>query len=356
MDTTLHLFSPYTIRGTTCRNRIFVSPMCQYSCHDGYATDWHLVHLGSRAAGGAGLVMAEAAAVCPEGRISYGDLGIWSDEQVDGLHRVASFLSRNGAVPAIQLAHAGRKAATARPWDEPGALNVSGRTWEPVSSTSRPFSPESLPPRALTGEEIRDLVDSFASAATRAMMAGFGVVEVHAAHGYLIHQFLSPLCNDRHDEYGGSFDGRTRLLSEVVGAVRLAVGDEVPVFVRISATDWLDGGWTLADSVRLAALLRGRGADLIDCSSGGIVPSAPIPVGPGFQTPLAAAVRSGAGIPTGAVGLITAPEQADQIIRTGQADVVLLGREVLRDPYWPYRAARRLGHDIDVPKQYARAW
>ena len=356
MSDVTHLFTPLQLRGVRLPNRICVSPMCQYSSEDGFATDWHLVHLGSRAVGGAGLVMAEATAVTPEGRISYGDLGIWSDEHVDALRRVTGFIAEHGAVPAIQLAHAGRKASTARPWDDPAALQGAGRTWEPVSPTANPFSPSSLVPRALTTAEVHDLVDAFAAGAARALIAGFQAIEIHAAHGYLVHQFLSPLSNDRADEYGGDFDGRTRFLREIVAAVRVAIGDERPLLVRISATDWLDDGWSLDDSIRLAGVLRESGVDLVDCSSGGIVPSAPIPVGTGFQTPLATAVRTGARVATGAVGLITSPQQADHIIRSGQADVVLLARELLRDPYWAYHAARSLGADVPAPDQYARAW
>lgn len=356
MNETAHLFSPLTIRGTRIRNRVFVSPMCQYSSSDGYASDWHLVHLGSRAIGGAGLVMAEATAVRPEGRISWGDLGIWKDDHVDMLRRVAAFVSEHGAVPAIQLAHAGRKAASARPWEGPESLSAEGRTWTPVSSTARPFSESSPAPLALSTADVRDLISAFEAAARRAIDAAFGVVEIHAAHGYLIHQFLSPLANDRTDEYGGDFDGRTRILTEIVAAVRGAIGEEIPMFVRISATDWREDGWTVEDSIRLGARLRDAGVDLIDCSSGGIVGGVAIPVGTGFQTPLAAAMKTGAGIRTGAVGMITSPQQADHIIVSGQADAVLLARELLRDPYWPYRAARALGREIAAPSQYARAW
>ncbi|MFW5685452.1 MAG: NADH:flavin oxidoreductase/NADH oxidase [Spirochaetota bacterium] len=356
MTETNHLFTPLALRSVTVRNRIFVSPMCQYSSEDGFATDWHLVHLGSRAIGGAGLVMAEATAVEPEGRISYADLGIWNDEHVDALRRVTRFIDEHGAVPAIQLAHAGRKAATAPPWMTADALDEPGRTWQPVSATARRFSESSAEPRQLATGEVRELVDTFAAAAARSLMAGFKVIEVHAAHGYLIHQFLSPLANDRTDEYGGDFDGRTRFLREIVTAVRASVGDEVPILVRISATDWRDDGWGIEDSVRLAQVLRGLGVDLIDCSSGGILPSVPIPVGTGFQTPLAAAVRERGGIASGAVGLITSPQQADHIVSSGQADAVLLARELLRDPYWPYRAARALGREIPAPEQYQRAW
>ncbi|MFW6232046.1 MAG: NADH:flavin oxidoreductase/NADH oxidase [Spirochaetota bacterium] len=351
-----HLFTPLTIRGVTFRNRIFVSPMCQYSSDDGFASDWHLVHLGSRAIGGAGMVMTEATAVTPEGRISYADLGIWEDTHIPKLKEITEFIVKHGAVPAIQLAHAGRKASTAPPWLGPESLAEPDRTWEPVSSTSRPFSDTLATPRALSTEEVHDVVDAFVAAAARSLIAGFQAVEIHAAHGYLIHQFLSPLANDREDEYGGDFDGRVRLLREIVQAVRVSIGEEVPMLVRISATDWHEEGWTIDDSVRLASLLKEDGADLIDCSSGGVVPAVPIPVGTGYQTELAAAVRLRAGIASGAVGLITSPQQADHIIRSGQADVVLLAREMLRDPYWAHRAARALGHDPYVPVQYSRAW
>lgn len=361
---TQHLFTPLTLRDTSVRNRIWVSPMCQYSAEDGYARDWHLVHLGSRAVGGAGLVMAEATAVTPEGRISYADLGIWDHGHVDMLRRVTQFISEHGAVPAIQLAHAGRKAGTAAPWEDESALESPGRSWTPVSPTATPFfSGDSgrdratpRPPRALSTREVRQLVYAFVTAARRAVDAGFRAVEIHGAHGYLIHQFLSPLANDRHDEYGGEFSGRIRFLMEIIRGVREAVGEGAALLLRISATDWREDGWTVEDSVRLAELAKEAGVDLVDCSSGGILPDVPIPVGTGFQTPLAAQVRAEAGVPAGAVGLITSPAQADQIIRTGQADVVLLAREFLRDPYWPYRAARALGHDPDIPAQYARAW
>jgi 2,4-dienoyl-CoA reductase-like NADH-dependent reductase (Old Yellow Enzyme family) len=356
MNQPAHLFTSLTLRGVTVPNRIFVSPMCQYSSRDGFATEWHLVHLGSRAIGGAGLVMSEATAVTPEGRISYADLGIWKDEHIEALKPVTAFIEEHGAIPAIQLAHAGRKASSTPPWETRDALNVPGRAWQPLAPTARPFSRESPAPRAMTELEVRTMVDAFAAAAARALMAGFRAVEIHAAHGYLIHEFLSPLANDRTDEYGGDFEGRTRFLLEVVSAVRAAVGEEVPVFVRISATDWHDDGWGIEDSVQLASILRERGVDLVDCSSGGIVPAVPIPVGTGFQTSLAATVRARSGLTTGAVGMITAPQQADHVVRSGQADAVLLGRELLRDPYWPHRAARVLGHEPQVPVQYARGW
>ncbi len=328
--------------------------MCMYSSEDGLATDWHLVHLGSRAVGGAALVMAEATAVTPEGRITAEDLGLWHDGQIDALRRVTEFVSTQGAVPAIQLAHAGRKAGTRPPW-EPESSDLPEAPWKPVSPTARRFNERTGEPHQLETKEIHDLVDAFAAAAARAVIAGFQVVEIHAAHGYLVHQFLSPLSNDRRDEYGGTFENRVRFLEETVRATRLAIGD-LPLFVRLSATDWRADGWTLEDSVSLSVRLGGMGVDLIDCSSGGIVPDVSIPVGTGFQTPLAAAVRKEAGVLSGAVGLITAPEQADHIVTSGQADVVFLGREMLRDPYWPRRAAAALGHPVVAPAQYERGW
>jgi 2,4-dienoyl-CoA reductase-like NADH-dependent reductase (Old Yellow Enzyme family) len=348
------LFSPLVIRDITFRNRIWLSPMCMYSSEDGYANEWHLIHLGSRAVGGAGLVMTEATAVTPEGRITASDLGLWNDDQIDALQPVTSAISEHGAVPAVQLAHAGRKAGTRPPWEtaEAPEPNVG---WTPVSPTARRFNDRTGEPHRLSTDEVHDLVDAFVAAAARAVIAGFKAIEIHAAHGYLIHQFLSPLANDRDDEYGGSFENRTRFLIETARATRLAIGD-LPLFVRISATDWREDGWTAEDSVRLALMLEEAGVDLIDCSSGGIVPDAEIPVGPGFQTPFASAIRNAGRIMSGAVGLITSPEQADHIVRSGQADVVFLGREMLRDPYWPRRAATALGAEMTAPKQYARAW
>ena len=328
--------------------------MCQYSCDDGFATDWHLIHLGSRAIGGAGLVMAEATAVVPEGRISWGDLGIWSDDHVDGLRRVTNAITEHGAVAAIQLAHAGRKAATQRPWESDQPL-TGDKIWPTVSSTAQAFA--NLPaPRALATDEVPGITDAFVAGAARALMAGFTAIEIHAAHGYLMSQFLSPLANDRTDQYGGSLENRARLLLETTRAVRVAVGDEVPVLVRISATDWVEGGWTIDDSVWLARELKEAGADFLDCSSGGIVPGVKIPVGAGYQTELAAAVKRDGSLLSGAVGMITEPTQADTIIRSGQADAVLLAREFLRNPYWPQHAARALRQPIPVPPQYERAW
>jgi 2,4-dienoyl-CoA reductase-like NADH-dependent reductase (Old Yellow Enzyme family) len=352
-----HLFEPFSIRDVTFRNRIAVAPMCQYSSQDGYANDWHLVHLSSRAVGGAGLVITEAAAVEPRGRISPGDLGIWSDEHAQALAKTVALIHNFGAVAGIQLAHAGRKASTARPWEGGEPLDESQGGWRPVVGPSAiAFSEEYPIPEALSIEEIQKITDAFVQAARRSLEAGFKLVEIHAAHGYLLHEFLSPLSNQREDEYGGSFENRTRLLREVVQAVRDVWPERYPLWVRISATDWIENGWDIEQSVALSDKLTSLGVDLIDCSSGGILPGANIPVGPGYQTPFAERIRNEANIPTGAVGLITTPEQADHIIRTGQADVVLLARELLRDPYWPLRAAKQLGHDKVWPVQYERAW
>jgi len=349
------LFEPITLGPVELRNRIVVSPMCQYSSTDGFATDWHLVHLGSRAVGGAALVIAEATAVTPDGRISPFDLGIWSDEQVPGLARCAHFIVEQGAVAGIQLAHAGRKASTRRPWDGHGQVPPDEGGWIPVAPSPIPFSERDVVPIELSVAEIRGIVDAFAAAARRAAAAGFRVLEIHGAHGYLLHQFLSPLSNKRTDDYGGSFENRTRLTREVVRAVRDASPGDVSVWLRISATDWVPDGWDLEQSVRLAQLVAPLGVDLIDCSTGGLVPKAPIPVRPGYQVEFAARVRADAGVATGAVGLITSPEQANDIIVRGEADIVLLARQLLRDPYWPLHAARALGVSIAWPVQYERA-
>jgi 2,4-dienoyl-CoA reductase-like NADH-dependent reductase (Old Yellow Enzyme family) len=351
-----HLFDPLTIRDLTLANRIMVSPMCEYSSSDGFANDWHLVHLGSRAAGGAALTMTEATAVTAEGRISPADLGIWSERHVEGLARIVRFVRSQGSAAGIQLAHAGRKGSTTLPWD--GSLQAvppSTGGWPVVGPTADAFSEAYPRPTALSAADIAGIASAFAAAAGRALAAGFDVVEVHAAHGYLIHEFLSPLSNTRSDAYGGSFENRVRLCLEIVDAVRRAWPDRCPVFVRISATDWTDGGWDLDQSVALAGLLRDRGVDLIDCSSGGNIAGAAIPVATGYQVPFAERIRREAGVRTGAVGLITSPRQADEIITSGQADCVLLARELLRDPYWPLRAARELGHAVPWPKQYLRA-
>jgi 2,4-dienoyl-CoA reductase-like NADH-dependent reductase (Old Yellow Enzyme family) len=350
------LFDPIPFRGLTLRNRIAVSPMCQYSCQDGLANDWHLVHLGSRAAGGASLVFTEATAVTPEGRISPADLGLWKDEQIEPLARIFRFISEQGAAPGIQLAHAGRKASTAAPWLGGHPLSPEQDGWTPIFAPSPvPFAASYQTPRQLSETQIAGVVEAFADAARRAQTAGAKVIEIHAAHGYLLQEFLSPLTNQRTDSYGGSFFNRTRMLREVVTAIRQEWPEELPLMLRISATDWTEGGWTIEDSVELARMVMPMGVDLIDCSSGGTIPGVKIPAGPGYQVPFAGKIRREAGIATGAVGMIIAPEQADQIIRTGQADLVLLARELLRQPYWPLLAARTLGHDIEWPRQYRRA-
>ncbi|MFF0719561.1 NADH:flavin oxidoreductase/NADH oxidase [Micromonospora sp. NPDC003816] len=351
------LFTPLALRAVTLPNRIAMAPMCQYSAGpDGLPTDWHLVHLGTRAVGGAGLVMTEATAVVPEGRISPQDTGLWSGRHVDAWRPVTRFLTTHGAVPVVQLAHAGVKASTYRPWaPRRGGVPDAEGGWTPVGPTTEPFVPEYREPTALDPAGIAGVVEAFATAAARALEAGFAAVEVHAAHGYLLHEFLSPLTNRRTDGWGGDRAGRMRLTLEVARAVRAAVGPDVPVLARISATDWVDGGWTVDDSVVLATELAAAGVDLVDCSSGGAAPTADIPVGPGYQVPAAARIRREARVPTGAVGLIVAPAQAEAIVADGAADLVLLGRELLRDPYWPRRAAAELGAETDWPHQYRRA-
>ena len=350
-----HLFTPLTLREITFRNRIFVSPMCQYSSQGGMPTDWHLVHLGSRAVGGAGLVMVEATAVTPEGRISPGDSGIWSDAHAQAFKRITAFITEQGAVPAIQLAHAGRKASTAAPWEGDQPVPPGADGWQPIGPIAIPFSPKFPVPREMTRQDIVQTTDAFRQATRRSLEAGFQVVEIHMAHGYLLHEFLSPLSNHRTDDYGGSRENRMRLPLEVAAAVRAVWPNKYPLFVRISATDWKEGGWDLDQSVTLCRKLKDLGVDLIDCSSGGLVHDAKIPVGPGFQVPFAEGIRRDAGIATGAVGLVTRPEQAEEILATGKADVVLLARELLRNPYWPLHAARVLGVDVTWPRQYARA-
>jgi 2,4-dienoyl-CoA reductase-like NADH-dependent reductase (Old Yellow Enzyme family) len=351
-----HLFDPLSIRDLTLANRVVVSPMCEYSSTDGYANDWHLVHLGSRAVGGAGLVLTEATAVLPEGRISPQDLGIWSDKHIEPLARIVRFIHEQGSVAGMQLAHAGRKASTHRPWKGSGTISENEGGWKKVVAPSAlPFAGNYPIPQALTHDGIQEIISAFAKAARRACEAGFRVIEIHAAHGYLIHEFLSPLSNQRDDAYGGSFENRTRLIREIVAAVRLSWPQGAPLFVRISATDWVEGGWNIQQSIELARILREIGVDLIDCSSGGTVPHAEIPVGPGYQTPFAQQIRWETGIMTGAVGMITFSIQAEQIIGTGQADAIVIAREFLRDPYWPLRAARELGQSISWPVQYLRA-
>jgi 2,4-dienoyl-CoA reductase-like NADH-dependent reductase (Old Yellow Enzyme family) len=349
------LFDPITFRGLTLPNRILVSPMCEYSCDDGLANDWHFVHLGSRAVGGGGLIFTEATAVTPEGRISPQDLGIWSDRHIEPLARVVRFIHAQGRPAGIQLAHAGRKGSTRRPWEPPGAVPPEEGGWIPVGPTDVPFAPGYPVPRPLDLDGIRGAVEAFRAAAHRARSARFDVAEIHAAHGYLMHEFLSPLSNTRSDSYGGSFDNRVRLCLEIAEAVRAVWPERQPVFVRISATDWTEGGWDIDQSVELARRLRDRGVDLIDCSSGGNIATAAIPVAPGYQVPFAEQIRREAGIATGAVGLITDPHQADEIVSSGKADCVLLAREMLRDPYWALRAGRELGHTMDWPAQYLRA-
>lgn len=351
-----HLFDPLTIRSQTFTNRVFVSPMCEYSSADGFANDWHLVHLGSRAVGGAGLVLTEATAVTPEGRISPQDLGLWKDDHVDFLSRIVRFIHGQGSVAGMQLAHAGRKASTYRPWSGSGAVAVADGGWSDVLAPSAvPFADDYPMPQALSADGIARVTAAFADAARRALAAGIRVIEIHAAHGYLLHQFLSPLSNQRADHYGGSFENRTRLVREVVTAVRGVWPESLPLFVRISATDWIEGGWDIEQSVELVRQVKPLGVDFIDCSAGGNVARASIPVGPGYQAPFAERIRRDTGIPTGAVGLITKPSQAEQIVSSGQADAVLLARELLRDPYFSLRAAGELGQPIEWPAQYLRA-
>ena len=347
------LFSPITLREVTVRNRVWVSPMCEYSATDGVPNDWHLVHLGSFARGGVGLVFTEATAVVPEGRISPADTGIWNDEQQQAWTRIVSFLHGQGATAGIQLAQAGRKASSKAPWEGRGVVPDEEGGWEPVAPSAVAF-PGLREPRALDAAGIARVVSAFGDAAARSVAAGFDVLELHAAHGYLLHEFLSPLSNQRDDEYGGSFENRARLLLEVVAEVRRRVPSSVPVVVRISATDWHEDGWTADDSVRLGSLLADAGVDLVDVSSGGNA-IVDIPVEPAYQVPFARRIRAEAGIPTGAVGLITEPKQAEEIVADGSADVVLLARALLRDPHWALRAAHDLGVEPDWPKQYLRA-
>jgi 2,4-dienoyl-CoA reductase-like NADH-dependent reductase (Old Yellow Enzyme family) len=351
----MNLFEPLTLRGITLRNRIAVSPMCQYSSTDGFADDWHFVHLGQFAVGGAGAVLTEAIAVTPEGRISPQDLGIWKDEHVDMLGRIGKFVRGQGAVWGAQLAHAGRKASVIRPWDGGGHATPEIGGWSPIYGPSGvAFDTGWQMPVALDAAGIARITQSFKNAAVRALAAEMQVLEIHGAHGYLLHEFVSPISNIRTDNYGGSFENRVRLVREVVTAIRTVWPEQFPLFVRLSATDWVEGGWTTEETVRLAKLLQEDGADLIDCSTGGNVAKAKIPLGAGYQVPFAEQVKR-AGVPSGAVGLITSAQQADTIIRAGQADLVFLGREMLRDPHWPLRAARELRVDVPWPPQYVRA-
>jgi 2,4-dienoyl-CoA reductase-like NADH-dependent reductase (Old Yellow Enzyme family) len=349
------LFTALKLREVTFRNRVFVSPMCQYSSRDGLPTDWHLVHLGSRAVGGAGLVMVEATAVCPEGRISPADSGLWSDEHAQGFRRITAFVREQGAVSGVQLAHAGRKGSTAEPWRGGGPIAPGEGGWRPVAPSPLAFGEGYPVPREMTRREIEAVRADFAAAARRAVAAGFGVVELHMAHGYLLHEFLSPLANQRSDDYGGSLENRMRLPLEVAREVRATWPLHQPLFVRVSATDWVEGGWDVSATVELARRLKELGVDLVDCSSGGITPGVRIVAGPGYQVPFAAAVRREAGIATAAVGMITQPPQAEEIVATGQADAVMLAREMLRDPYWPLHAAHMLGEEAPWPVQYLRA-
>lgn len=351
-----HLFEALPLRGVTLRNRIVVSPMCQYSSQDGFANDWHLVHLGSRAVGGAALVIAEASAVVPEGRITPVDLGIWSDAHVAPLARIFGFIAKQGALPGIQLAHAGRKASTNEPWNGGHPISIGEGGWSPIFAPSAiAFADRYAVPKAMSRGEIHAVTQAFAAAAQRAHAAGAKVVEIHAAHGYLLHEFLSPLSNQRDDEYGGGFDNRIRFVCEVIEAVRRAWPEDLPLFLRISATDWVEGGWTPGDSVDLARRVKNIGVDLVDCSSGGNVPKADIPVGAGYQVEFARRIRTESGVATGAVGMITDPMQADQIVRNGEADVILMARQMLREPYFPFHAAPSLHQQAPWPVQYERA-
>jgi 2,4-dienoyl-CoA reductase-like NADH-dependent reductase (Old Yellow Enzyme family) len=349
------LFAPLDLRGVTLRNRVGVSPMCQYAATDGLANDWHFVHTGALATGGAALVMTEATAVSPEGRISAQDLGLWSDAHVPGLRRITEFVKSQGAIPGIQLAHAGRKASTRRPWEGGGVIAEAEGGWIPLGPSAVPYSPTHATPREMTAEDVKRVVVEFRAATGRAHAAGYEVLEIHTAHGYLLHEFLSPKSNHRGDAYGGSFDHRARLALEIVEAVRGAWPAPLPLFVRLSVTEWCEGGWDVPDSIRLGQRLRELGVDLIDCSSGGNVSGVQVPLGPGYQVPLARAVREGVGIPTAAVGLITDAVQANEIVRRGDADLVLLARELLRQPRWPLLAAARLGESAPWPPQYERA-
>ena len=349
------LFDPFGLRGVTLRNRVAVSPMCQYCAAEGLADDWHLVHLGTRAAGGAGLVFVEATAVTAAGRITPGDVGIWTDAHVEPLARIARFCKSQHAVPGLQLAHAGRKASCDVPWNGGHQLAPAAGGWRPVAPSPVPFRPDDAPPAELDPAGIDALVTAFVAAADRALAAGFEVLEIHAAHGYLLHEFLSPLSNRRTDTYGGSFANRIRLLVRVAAAVRGRMPDRLPLFVRLSTTDWVEGGWDVDQSVELSRRLKAAGVDLIDASSGALVPDADIPVGPGYQVPAARRIKHEAGVATGAVGLITDAKQAAAIVAGGDADIVLLARQMLREPYWALDAAAELGAEASWPQQYGYA-
>ena len=349
-----HLFSPLKLRGVEFSNRVWVSPMCQYSAIDGVASSWHDVHIGSFATGGTGLIMMEAAGVTPEGRISTQCLGLWNEKQTERLRPIVEFAHSMGTKIGIQLAHAGRKASCLPPWSDHPMASLEEGGWESVAPSAIAFGGKYPTPRALTRDEIKALVESFATAAKRVVAVGFDLVEIHAAHGYLIHQFLSPLSNTRDDEYGGSFENRIRFIIEITEAVRKSIPESMPLFVRISASDWLDGGWTIDDSVELCMRLKECGVDLIDVSSGGTSSGAPVPVGPGYQVPFAKQIRKEAGIPTGAVGLITEAAQAESIIANGEADAIFMAREFLRNPRWPLQAARELKATVNWPLQIVR--
>ena len=349
------LFSPLTIKSVGFKNRIVVSPMCEYSSIDGFANEWHLVHLGSRAVGGAGLIITEATAVSPEGRISPNDLGIWKNAHLDKLKNIVSFIHQHGAVAGIQLAHAGRKSSFPAPWKGVQQLTKENEGWQTVAPSAIPFNDGDIIPEALDTAGIKKVVADFTTAAQRALTAGFKLIEIHAAHGYLIHQFLSSLSNRRTDDYGGSFENRIRLLTEITASIQSVWPQKLPLFVRISATDWTPGGWNEAESVRLAVVLKNQGVDLIDCSTGGIVPGVKIPIGPGYQVRFAAHIKKEVGILTGAVGMITSAEQAEEILAKEEADFIIMAREMLRDPYFPMHAAQQLGADLEWPQQYQRA-
>ena len=349
------LFTPLTLRDVVFKNRIFVSPMCQYSCENGMPNNWHLVHLGSRAVGGAGLVIAEATAVSPEGRISPNDCGIWSDEQAEAFKSITSFIEAQGSVAGIQIGHAGRKASTDLPWRGGLPLPDGENGWQPIAPSPIAFGKAYTVPREMTEADMDRVVDAFTSATKRSLSAGFKVLELHMAHGYLMHQFLSPISNLRKDQWGGALGNRQSFPLRIAAAVRKVWPDNLPLFVRISCTDWVENGWDLPQSIEFSTRLKRLGVDFIDCSSGGTVPDARIPVGPGFQAVFSAAVRKAVGIETGAVGLITAPAQAEQVLVTEQADAVLLGREFLRSPYWPMTAAADLGVNLEWPNQYKLA-
>jgi len=349
------LFEPLTIKSVTLKNRLVVSPMCQYSSEDGFASDWHLVHLGSRAVGGAALIIQEATAVSPEGRISPGDLGIWKDEHISRLKNIASFIHEQGSLMGVQLAHAGRKASHATPWKGGRLLSTSEGGWQNVAPSAIPFTEGTIAPHELTLDEIEKIVDDFKQATLRSVEVGYDVIEIHAAHGYLIHEFLSPLSNQRNDNYGGSFENRSRFLLQIIKAVKEVWLNDKPLFVRISASDWAEGGWSIDDSIKLAVILKQTGVDVIDCSSGGAVKHQKITVGPGYQVPFSDRIRNEAKILTGAVGMIDNAKQAEEILTSGKADLILMAREFLRDPYFPLHAAKQLGDEIKWPIQYERA-